>query len=815
MRRKALALFIVVAAIRLSLGAAVTVKTLQDVSGIPGPLAPYVRPGDIIAQNGKFLAIAGGTPRRPVSPKDAVLPNYVLPEAMGCVLAFIPEGRSARAWTVIGTPSLRFQTKAQPLVYSEARLEGKALIARASWSGPDKARLDVQTRYDFLLDDGKIVLTSEIRNSGPAELSGISYSVGANALQTYNFSPYQSRVYPGLNFRVYERPDHVLGWFNPNPVETRDTLLPGRLRPGQSFRVSNTLLTAADLNTMLDRLYGLVRVRSEKAVVEFKNFAGPAEVVIQDVVAGATFFRTFLAKAAPLEVRLPKGTYTVKANVFPAVRELKMTVGDSAEPPRAVFSPTFGKVHVAVKDSRGTPVPAKVTFLGLGSTASPYFESENPVVTGRGWETTKDSVYPPKDGLDVVLPTGTFLVAASRGPEYSLETRVIEILDGRSQNETFTIDRVVDTRGLVSLDSHMHTRNSDGTPSIPERLRSILVEGLDAVVSTDHNYISDYKSELDKLGLADQVAVIFGEEVTARTGSIHFNAYPVVRRPNEPNFGAVSVEDETPKTLFGLSRTAFPGSLVQVNHPRSRGLGYFLFYELDPEKAATAKTPFDLDFDVMEAMNGARLEDANRQSIEDWFHLLNRGYPIRVVGSSDTHQIQGGEPGYSRTYVLYNGPKGRALDVPALMRAVKEGRSFVSNGPIVSARVGKATFGDLVEARKGRLGLMIRVMGAPWLDISEVRVVVNGERKIVIPVTEHPRGAVKFVRRIDLELPADAWIAVEALGAKSLYPEIQQVAGNGRPANAALPYALTNPILVDVDGNGRFDPIWKDKVQIK
>ena len=389
------------------------------------------------------------------------------------------------------------------------------------------------------------------------------------------------------------------------------------------------------------------------------------------------------------------------------------------------------------------------------------------------------------------------------------------MLETRLESLDFIIDKVVDTLGLISLDPHMHTQNSDGAVLIPERVRSVLVEGIEVLVSTDHNYITDYRADLDRLGLSNLMAVIVGEEVTARGGSIHYNSYPVVPRPNEPNNGAIGVEDDTPRILFNKSRTRDPGALIQVNHPRSRGLGYFLTYELDPATAAAAKAPFDLGFDVMEVMNGAGLVEANRQSIEDWFHLLNRGYAIRAVGSSDAHGIDGGEPGYSRTYVLYNGPKGKGLDVNALLRAVKEGRSFVSNGPIVSVKVGKATFGDLVKAVNGRVDLAVKVTGAPWLDVSEVRVIVNGERKTVLPVKSPGLGTIKLDQKITLDLPRDAWIAVEVIGSKSLFPIVQQRSNSGKPENAVLPYALTNPILVDVDGNGRFDPVWPETVQIK
>lgn len=72
--------------------------------------------------------------------------------------------------------------------------------------------------------------------------------------------------------------------------------------------------------------------------------------------------------------------------------------------------------------------------------------------------------------------------------------------------------------------------------------------------------------------------------------------------------------------------------MVQVNHPRSRGLGYFLTYDLEDKTAATAKAPFSMDFDVMEIMNGSKYGGNNQRSVEDWFHLLNRGIRLRLWG---------------------------------------------------------------------------------------------------------------------------------------------------------------------------------------
>ena len=102
---------------------------------------------------------------------------------------------------------------------------------------------------------------------------------------------------------------------------------------------------------------------------------------------------------------------------------------------------------------------------------------------------------------------------------------------------------------------------------------------------------------------------------------------------------------------------------------------------------------------------------------------------------------------------------------------------------------------------------------APWIAADEVRLIINGERKIVLALEDKGESVVKFQDSIHLDLEKDAYIVVEVLGKKSLYPVVQGQSEGGLPENAILPYALTNPIFVDVDGNNRFDPPAQEKIR--
>ncbi len=796
------------------LAAAATIKVVKDPASLPQPFSRMARAGDLFVSDGKFSALVAATPRTVWSSI-----NYGHPDISGYVAAFLPSGAAARPDIQAAFPSIRLDGKALVVTSSSVRADANAVVARASSRGPDGLRLDVVVRYTFAFDSGRIDVAAEIRNAGKTEIKGLSFGLGANALQSYSFSPFNAKSFPSLNFRVYERPDHALAWYNPNPAETSKSPIPGSLLPGAVHGLSYSMFTAPALPDLLARLYRAVRLQTVRISLDLEKFDGPAEVIVREPATGAVFFRTFLAKPVPLAFPLPAGTYEVRANLFPAVVEKTLIAGPGKSAKAnawTIKAPSSGRVRVAIADRKGRHVPGKVSFIGLAPTATPYFLPENPIVTARSWETLKNAVYPSAGGLEVKLPTGTYLATASHGPEYAMETRVIEVLSREPQDLRFAVDRVLATPGLVSVDTHMHTQFSDGSVLVPHRLLSAAAEGVDVVVSADHNTVTDYGPELGRLGLAGGLAFIPGAEVTARTGSIHFNTLPAVLRAGEPGNGAIAVLDETPSALFAAARQKNPGSLVQVNHPRSGGLGYFNTYDLDPEKAAFATAPFDPGFDVMEAMNGATFGGDNRRAIDDWFHLVNRGYPIRIVGSSDAHGVDGGETGYARTFVLMAEPVAGAIDREALVAAVRKGRSFVSNGPVIAALANrKATFGDMVAAKKGRVDLDITVTGAPWLDVSEVRLIVNGERRPPLVIKGADGRTVKFRDRVRVETPRDGWIAIEVLGGRSLYPLIQQRSGDGTSAEAALPYALTNPIFVDANADGRSDPVWPEKTVIK
>jgi hypothetical protein len=88
-------------------------------------------------------------------------------------------------------------------------------------------------------------------------------------------------------------------------------------------------------------------------------------------------------------------------------------------------------------------------------------------------------------------------------------------------------------------------------------------------------------------------------------------------------------------------------------------------------------------------------------------------------------------------------------------------------------------------------------------------------------VAGHHRGGL-MNSRLHTGIPAVAValsISAHALAAaptitvvRALFPTVQQRSGTGRLDDAALPYALTNPVFVDVAGDSRISPIWAEAI---
>lgn len=253
-------------------------------------------------------------------------------------------------------------------------------------------------------------------------------------------------------------------------------------------------------------------------------------------------------------------------------------------------------------------------------------------------------------------------------------------------------------------------------------------------------------------------------------------------------------------------------------------------------------------------------------AVDDWMNLLNLGYKFTATGNSDSHSGHE-EVGFPRNYIYINPDieTGEPRDEPPtkvhdldIVDGLKEHRSITTNGPFInlsvvtrndsgdvaySYRVGQTV--NYSSSNAGRnVEILIEVNSADWIDVDRLVLWANGEILETIEVADELGSSGRaiddkmLVTRVK-QFDVDTWIALEAYGNNNLFPIVVPkedppsnisdaleglVGGLGldpstfgggdgisgpAPLQRAIPYALTNPIYLDIDASGQFDALYE------
>lgn len=457
-----------------------------------------------------------------------------------------------------------------------------------------------------------------------------------------------------------------------------------------------------------------------------------------------------------------------------------------------------GNVSFVVKSASGEKIPCKLTLVGRDGTPNPDLAAGQPTAAIEGGIVAHHRVFSLSGSGAFSAPEGSYDVYVSRGLEWSLHEQRIRVSQA-PVSLAVTLSEVVPTPGWLSTDMHVHAEPSwDSSVPLPARVHEFVSEGVDVLVATDHNIVTDYRPEIERVGARELLGTVAGTEVST-TDWGHFGAFPMRDEKGWWVLHGVRMNGMTPDELLGALRRHGPRALVTVNHPRLGKLGYFTRGGYEAKSGRFVKPRVSFQFDAIEVMNGAKhghLEAVGRV-MEDWFSLLRNGRRVTAVGNSDTHELVTSYAGYPRNYVRFaEGVSG--LDGDALAAAFREGHSFFSSGPFVELSVGGASYGELVHAARGKLTLALKVRAAPWISVSSLRVYVNGEvkKEIAIPAASE---VLRFSDDVAVETERDAFVVVRVDGDRPLPPVV-----GGAPDEPLMPLAVTNPIWVDADGDGKY-----------
>jgi hypothetical protein len=458
-----------------------------------------------------------------------------------------------------------------------------------------------------------------------------------------------------------------------------------------------------------------------------------------------------------------------------------IAAGD-AESQADALKPIAGRLRWHVTDTAGVPLPARLVIRGIAPTPDPDW-GEDP-----SGGAALDAIASLGPG-EVPIPPGRYKVIVTRGFEYTAHEADITVDADQTAVVDASLDRVIDTRGWISADLHVHAVPSPDAPTLlADRVRSLAASGVEVAVATDHNAVTDYAPTIHELGAERWLASIVGDEVTTRGVELgHFNVFPLVS-----GAAPIPYERTTPHDIFVAARAAAPAGrdeVVQVNHPRMGAIGYFELLHLDRRDfdAWRQRAPlFDPSFDALEVFNGDDYSDIPRveECLRDYDALSKAGLVVTATGNSDSHKMTYHEPGVPRNYVRVPDDSPAAFDERAFVDAVRGGRVVVSSGPFLRMTAGGEDVGGSIPP--GDVDVRVRAYAPAWIDVATVELLRDGQ----VVASWHPSTFASTLRldaTARVRLKTGDYVMAVARGAKPM--SFLYRAG-------ALPFAFTNPIRV-------------------
>ena len=564
---------------------------------------------------------------------------------------------------------------------------------------------------------------------------------------------------------------------------------------------------------------------------------------------GTALTQAFSGEDGEYSLNLPAGTYDVVASAAGRLRLIKSGVDISQ------FTADFkmdaaGRVGLDIqeRDENGDSlghIPAKISLTCKDGGETPWAdlgENERHGLCA--------VLFSPNGGGEHPVKPGHYQVVVSRGIEYETVTvNDLEVKAGQTVWIEEDLLRSLDTAGYLSGDFHQHTVGSlDSETTHVEKVVENLAEGVEIAAITDHDNVTSYAPAINELGAWDRISSVSGDEVTNESRG-HFNMFEP-EGDQETLYPILGAKLYVGKSIVALLEEllTIPGvELIQMNHPRSFA-AYLSWIKYDPVSGVvfSAVETMAWGFHSIEVQDSIGTPDLFTEAADpdiqsqakfgslaipvmrDWFSMLNQGRTVCAVGNSDAHNRNDGV-GYSRNFLRLGTDKPAESTTKMVIDAIMAQKNVVSNGPFLKVLVeDPAGPGGLMEAmghtevvklEGADLAIDLTVSAPSWIDVASLEIYANGRPVhlmevagvllqdeladdmdplwVPIPLPNTTHDAVERLHTtVHLYPKADTWYVFLVRGIKGLEP-----VGNGTP------YAYTNPLYVDADGDGIFSSL--------
>ncbi len=395
------------------------------------------------------------------------------------------------------------------------------------------------------------------------------------------------------------------------------------------------------------------------------------------------------------------------------------------------------------------------------------------------------------------VPAGATVLRIERGCDFVAAERRINLEPGEHRSLQITLQRrsPLHREGWYAGDNHVHMVHGERKISVDFSYAALAgrAEGLDYMaLAQDWNIASAVPEELDRVCRAvstTDFTLTWNLEAPKNywrgdASECLGHCWTLAMRGRRAS-GADAIRELLQLSAHDYENTKEPapnfesqalvhelGGIVSYSHPCRWWWGAWGgkgIYPENPHKFVSnmaAELPFDTvagpTYDTIDVLMQTREQTANECALKLWFMLLNHGYRIAASGSSDaTFDNPGGAvPGRIRLYARVPGE----FTLAGCAQAVREGRSFVTSGPLLILEMNGHGSGDVLEVKgptKARCRVRAWASGAAGERLTTVELIRNGQT-----VRNFDVGAdtASFAKEFEIEESSNAWYVARCYG---------------------------------------------------
>ena len=391
---------------------------------------------------------------------------------------------------------------------------------------------------------------------------------------------------------------------------------------------------------------------------------------------------------------------------------------------------------------------------------------------------------------EITVPAGEVEVDVMRGFENHFEQRKVEVKADSTAQVTVRLVPLfvaVDaTSEWVSGDVHVHMNYAGTYRNTPRHLvEQAAAENLgiveDLVVNKEQRIpdIAYFSPQLDPASTADHLLLHGQEFHTSYWG--HLGLLNLTHNFILPGYAAY------PNTA---AASLFPANanVADMAHEQGALVGYVHPFDSipDPAKDAslTAELPADVALGKVDYIEVVGFSD-HKSTAEVWYKLLNCGFRLPTAAGTDfmgNYASLRGPVGLNRVFAEV--PWG-PLKIEPWLAAIKSGRTFATNGPLLRFFLGGQAIGGEVRLDK-KQEVKFSAELHSIVPVDHLQIVCNGKVTRELALDSNRNSA-----HVDGSIPLDAsgWCVLRAFSDKEEYPILD-----------LYPYATTSPVYVSVAG---------------